>query len=440
MRKLPVIILLFCSFIWATPVSDIGALQVVGNEIRGENGEVAHLRGMSLYWSQSRVAKDFYNENTVSYLAEDWNVNVIRAAMAVSANWADDEKGYIADPVTQKNRINAVVQAAIDLGIYVIIDFHEHNAGDFQSQAITFFQEMATQWGTHPNVIYEIWNEPIGNSDENGAGTYWNNTIKPYSEALISAIRAIDPDNLIVLGTPFYDQYVDVATANPVSNETNVAYAFHFYASEASHEALKSRVETALGRNKAVFVTEWGFSPASGSGTIDQTASQNWLQWLETNNLSSCNWSLSDIDESSAALVKATQSWNDATGGMVVTHNVPVNGPWTDSHLTTSGKLIRDYLRAHNSPYTPPNSLLSFDRAKRPLLYRQGSGLVVEFGASSWNRVELLSADGTVLAAQNRRGTEQQVFLSPAVSVRGVVFVHFSGPQGHRTIPMAWVD
>ena len=43
-----------------------------------------------------------------------------------------------------------------------------------------------------PNIIYEIYNEPLDIS--------WSETVKPYAISVITAIREIDPDNLIVVG------------------------------------------------------------------------------------------------------------------------------------------------------------------------------------------------------------------------------------------------
>jgi hypothetical protein len=46
---------------------------------------------------------------------------------------------------------------------------------------------------------------------------------------VIAAIRAIDPDNLIVVGSPAWSQDVDVASDNPITGYENIAYALHFY-------------------------------------------------------------------------------------------------------------------------------------------------------------------------------------------------------------------
>ena len=142
--------------------------------------------------------------------------------------------------------------------MYVIIDWHSHHAESYRSNAIAFFQDMARTYGTRNHVIYEIYNEPLQIS--------WSGTIKPYAQAVISAIRAIDPDNLIIVGTPSWSQDVDVAAADPIAG-TNIAYTLHFYAGTHG-QFLRDKAQTALNRGVALFVTEWGSVNANGDGAV----------------------------------------------------------------------------------------------------------------------------------------------------------------------------
>merc|ERR1719336_1669161 len=82
-------------------------------------------------------------------------------------------------------------EPAINKGIYVIIDWHDHHAENHVSEATAFFDEMARKYGGRDHVIFETYNEPLGVS--------WSGVIKPYHEQLVPVIRAYS-DNLIILG------------------------------------------------------------------------------------------------------------------------------------------------------------------------------------------------------------------------------------------------
>lgn len=379
------VVLSSCMIACASPVDDIGALRVVGNEIRGGNNQVARLRGMSLYWSQAKAGRDFYNAGVVEWLATDWHANVIRAAMAIEGNWSPVEQGYLSDPATNRARVKTVVDAAIQKGIYVIIDWHDHNATAHQSQAISFFSEMAQQYGNKNNVIYEIFNEP---DDES-----WS-AIKSYSIEVIKAIRQYDPDNLIVVGTPKWSSDVDVASQSPITGYTNIAYAFHFYASEAWHyNNYRQKAETALNSGIALFVTEWGCSEASGTGTINFNYVNTFMSWMESKKLSWCNWSICDLSETSAALKAGT--WN-AQGNLV--HAVSTTGNWAVSDLSASGAYVRDQMRSLNPAYSIPVSVVFRDMSERKSLSAGlRRGVHIDVGGNGQGSSEMFDIRGKLV-------------------------------------------
>ena len=175
------------------------------------------------------------------------------------AGGADDIDGYVVNRDLEYNKVITVIDACIDLGIYVIVDWHDHHAHENSEEAVLFFKKIATKYGDKPNIIYEIYNEPMQIS--------WEKDVKPYSEKVIKAIREIDPDNIIVIGTPTWAQDVDIASKNPIEG-TNLAYSIHFYAS--SHkQGLRDKAQVALDNGLALFATEYGTCEYTGSGIID---------------------------------------------------------------------------------------------------------------------------------------------------------------------------
>lgn len=299
----------------ADPVSTHGRLQAAGNRIVGADGRPVSLAGVSFGWSQWEAAR-FYNADTVNWLKQDWHASIVRAALGLH----QEPGSYLQDPKGNRARVMAVVDAAIATGLYVLIDWHDHHAEQHAAQAVAFFTDMAQRYGHQPNVIYEIYNEPLRNAS-------WAHDVKPYAEKVIAAIRAVDPDNLIVVGTPNYSQHVDEAAADPIK-DPNVAYVLHFYA--GTHKAdLRGRAEKALALGAPLFVTEWGTCDASGDGAVDETSVREWLAFMRTHQLSHCNWAVSDKRETAAIVHPRASS----------------KGHWKDTDLTPSGKLARDIVR-----------------------------------------------------------------------------------------------
>jgi endoglucanase len=295
-------------------VSQHGGLQVAGNRIVGKDGQPVSLAGISFGWSQWEAAR-FYNAGTVNWLKQDWNAQVVRAALGLHA----EPGSYLQKPAPNRARVMAVVDAALAADLYVIIDWHDHHAHEHTDLAVAFFTEMARRYGDRPNVIYEIFNEPEKVS--------WSKDIKPYAEKVIAAIRAVDPDNLIIVGTPVWSQDVDIAAADPIK-DPNVAYTLHFYAGTHKQQ-LRNKATQALAAGAALFVTEWGTCDASGDGPIDEASVRAWMDFIRANQLSHCNWAVYDKKETAALVLPRAKS----------------KGGWTDADLSPSGRYVRELVR-----------------------------------------------------------------------------------------------
>jgi endoglucanase len=190
----------------ASAVALHGKLSIIDTHIINEKGEVVSFAGNSLFWSNDYYkGHSFYTKEVLAWLQKDWKSNIIRIPVAADPDIHDS---YIYNPIPNQEKLYTIVDAALELGLYVIIDWHTQKAELNEKEAIRFFEEVARKYGHYPNIIYEIYNEPLKIS--------WDDVIKPYAENVIAAIREIDPDNIIVVGTPHWSQDVDKVALNPI--------------------------------------------------------------------------------------------------------------------------------------------------------------------------------------------------------------------------------
>lgn len=298
----------------AQPVKLHGQLSVAGTVLVDKNQQPIALHGLSLGWHNWWPR--FYTAGVVNELYTDWNCSVIRAAMGV-----EPENGYIKDPQASMQKIKTVVDAAIKEGIYVIIDWHSHNVN--LAEAKVFFKEMAIQYGKYPNIIYELFNEPDKES--------WQE-VKDYAIEVITTIRAIDKKNIILVGSPHWDQDIHLPAADPISGFDNLMYTVHFYA--GTHKQwLRDRTDAAINKGLPVFISESAGTEATGDGPIDKVEWKKWIDWMDKRGLSWITWSISDKNESSGVVKPTAGS----------------DGKWLLQDLKESGVLTREYFRKYPS-------------------------------------------------------------------------------------------
>jgi len=294
----------------AQPVKKHGNLSVKGTQLTDEHGNATVLNGVSYGWHNWWPR--FYNQESVKWLANDWKCSVVRAAMGVEPKGA-----YIDNPAESKEKIEAVIEGAIKNNIYVLIDWHSHHLKLAEAKA--FFTEMATKYGKNPNIIYELYNEPVNDS--------WAQ-IKDYSIELIKTIRAIDPDNVILVGNPHWDQDLNLVADDPIKGFSNIMYTCHFYA--ATHDkSLRDRCDYALKKGIPIFISESAGMQASGDGAIDYPKWQQWIDWCATNKISLISWSIADKNESCSMLKTSASS----------------EGKWKAEDMNESGIKTRELLR-----------------------------------------------------------------------------------------------
>ena len=301
-----------------TPYEIHGALAVKGTDIVDKSGSKYQLKGVSthgLAWFP-----DYVNEDAFKTFRDDWGANVIRLAM-----YTDENGGYCTDG--NKDNLKQLVKTGIDtaskLGMYVIVDWHilhDLTPLKYQSEAEKFFEEISSEYRDSDNIIYEICNEPNGD-------TGWDD-IKKYAEDIIPIIRKNDKNAIIVVGTPTWSQDVDIAAGNPIEEYDNIMYTLHFYASTHKDD-LRKKLTTAKKAGLPIFITEFSICEASGDGTVDYDSADEWFKLINENNISYCAWNISNKEEKSSLIKSSVTKKSD----------------WSEEELSETGAWIRQQMK-----------------------------------------------------------------------------------------------
>ncbi|UJF34338.1 carbohydrate-binding domain-containing protein [Paenibacillus hexagrammi] len=356
-----------------------GALQLIENNGRKTLGDAQgnpiQLRGMSTHGLQ--WYPEIINNNAFAALSHDWGANLIRLAMYVG------EDGYATHPEIKQKVIDGI-NYAIANDMYVIVDWHVHNPGDPNAEtykgAKDFFQEISTLYPNDKHILYELANEPNGGNTpgvtNDAAG--WA-AVKSYAEPIIHMLRDNGNTNIVIVGSPNWSQRADLAADNPIADD-NTMYTVHFYtgthmpsADSSDRTNVMSNAKYALEHGVALFATEWGTSEASGNNGPFLDKADDWIEFLNANNISWANWSLTNKSETSAAFLPFE------LGKSVGTKLDPgADQVWAPEELTVSGEYVR--ARIKGIPYEP------IDRTKASFttkLWDFNDGTLQGFGVNS---------------------------------------------------------
>ena len=299
-----------------------GALSVSDGKLVDSHGKEVQLTGISTHginWFP-----EFATPETIASLRNNFGINVIRLAMYTS-----DYNGYcVGGSDNQKDlmdKICSAVDAATENDMYVIIDWHtlnDENPNTYKAESIQFFGEMVRKYKGNDNVIYEICNEPNGD-------TTWSD-IKSYAKEVIPVIRNVDSDAVILVGTPEWSSDLESVQDDPL-NFKNIMYTYHFYAASHKDDA-RAELESALEAGLPVFISEYGLVSADGNGSVDTKEAKKWYDLIDEYKLSSCIWNLSNKDEGTALISADCQSTLD----------------WKYEDLSEEGKYFFDKLSEGN--------------------------------------------------------------------------------------------
>ena len=314
-----------------TPVGKHGRLHLAkvdgyGNApvIVDQYGKPFQMRGASTHGVQ--WFPEYINKGAMQTLRDEWGVNLLRMACYVT-----QYNGYTKGGQSLiDSKIVEGVQAAKELGMYVIVDWHIHEENPHTTKTVAeqFFKKYATLYKDYDNVIFEICNEPTGVQWYTGG-----NDLYSYCKDIAGIIRDCGSKALIVCGTNNWSQDVEDVAKKPLKDDgfKDIMYTFHFY-SGTHYEDKRQKVRTAVAAGTPIFVTESGICDASGNGGYDTANADEWIEFLDSMNISYACWSFCNKGESASYL---KTSCNKTTGG------------FEESDLTTTGIWLVNTYRAH---------------------------------------------------------------------------------------------
>lgn len=291
------------------------------SEKAGKNVQLCGISSHGLSWYPEFTTREALHS------IRQWGANLFRAAM-----YTDQGGGYLYAPDAAKARLYAAVDNALAEDMYAIADWHtlrDKNPLDHVEEAKRFFREVSAHYANNPGVIYEICNEPNGD-------TSWED-VKRYAEQVIPEIRANAPNAVILCGTLDHSANLDGPLRNPIA-DSNLMYDLHFYSDVSSVKHFNAVYEEKLLRNKLpVFVSEWGIQygklddkhiKSQEDSRLSFQEAREFAAFLKKNQISWAYWSLS----------------NKAEAHSIVLPSCSKKSGWESRDLTPSGILVRSLL------------------------------------------------------------------------------------------------
>jgi endoglucanase len=193
----------------------------------------------------------------LSDASQGWYARVVRLTV-YPPDWRPDPDGYFA------NVLKPAVEHATARGLYAIVDWHEiGDAAPADAETRQFWATAAPAFASYPNVLYEVFNESEDLADTSWA--LWKSTAQPW----VDQIRRDAPDNIILIGAPFWTQALSGAVADPFVGD-NLGYVGHIYPGIDPSVWGPGGAFTQVAAVRPMLITEWGYrtggmSPVDGN-------------------------------------------------------------------------------------------------------------------------------------------------------------------------------
>lgn len=344
------------------------------------------------------------------------------------------------------NYLDPFVRYCIARGVYVIIDWHRvGNYGYIGPALKDFWAYIAPKYKNVPNVLYELYNEPILFSGELGVGNPdwapWKDFIQP----VVNQVRTAAPKNLILVGSPKWDTTLEGAIRSPIAG-SNIVYVCHNYPKNPkpnSGGAYESIWDTAFGTVSdiyPVFMTEWGYTnkePLSNDAYTGTTPGFGipLKSYLARGSREHISWTVWMFGSQYAPSMFFSTVNSAGEPYWVLQGNPDNNEPPYNEYNNYHGQFAKDYLNAlkfADQPVAPTHFYQDFESYATGVFPAgwTGSGLISDGTAGTWR---VLTGDSKELnQTSSASGLNALIYNSSSAAVgncrvEGVVRNNTSG-------------
>jgi endoglucanase len=223
----------------------------------------------------------------ISDASQGWYARVVRLTV-YPPDWRPDPDGYFI------NYLRPAVEHATARGLYAIVDWHEiGDAAPADQETRQFWAKAAPAFARYPNVLYEVFNE-----SEDLADMSWT-TWKSHAQPWVDQIRRDAPDNIILIGAPFWTQELRGAVDDPFVG-SNLAYVGHIYPGISAAVWGPGGAFTQVAAVRPMMITEWGYREGGGDPVNGTQAGfgDPLKAWIEAQRLGWTAWCADTIWDS----------------------------------------------------------------------------------------------------------------------------------------------
>lgn len=304
-----------------------GKLHKSGKYLLDENDDYINIQGIGTHQvTQYPNLHTLANFEMLKYCG----INCIRLSAYLNDHYfgySDGQYtlGYLSEPDVFKAEMDKIIGHCITTGLYAIVDWHVWDGGGERlntSSAVDFFTYFAQKYHDVPNVLYELANEPFGNS---------LTEIVNHCIACRNAVKTYVTDPIIIVPTKKYDYGVtEMYNALQAEGIDDVFISQHRYSSHANVSAY----EGWWANDMPLFISEWSNTNASADeiSGMNTTEGNAFLNFFNQNHIPNCIWKYTDQTMSYVVLANKG-SINNA---------YYIDGPKYEDDYTEYGKFFFD--------------------------------------------------------------------------------------------------